>query len=187
MFRARRRWCVLDDAAQSGPFARDPYVAANKPKSVLCMPLVNQGKLSGLLYLENNLTTNAFTPERLEVIRVLSSQAAISIDNARLYSDLRRNEEKYRTLFEDLRDAIFVMNIDASIVDVNQATLDLFGYSRDEMLNLGLADIGVPMEAVYRIPAHHAGTGIGARLRSTVDPQGRHGDGLPAHRHASPR
>jgi PAS domain S-box-containing protein len=138
---------VLDDAARAGPFVRDPYVQANRPKSVLCMPLMNQGKLTGLLYLENNLTTNAFTPERLEVIGVLSSQAAISIDNARLYSDLGRNEEKYRTLFEDSRDAIFVMNIDATIVDINQATLDLFGYTREEMLTLGLADIGVPQEA----------------------------------------
>ena len=137
---------VLDDAAQGGQFIRDPYVIAKKPKSVLCMPLVNQGKLSGLLYLENNLTTEAFTSDRLEVIRVLSSQAAISIDNARLYTDLRSNEEKYRTLFEDSRDAIFVMTTDAAIVDINQATLDLFGYTREEMLKLGLADIGVNQE-----------------------------------------
>ena len=145
---------VLDDAAQSRQFGRDPYILAHKPKSVLCMPLLNQGKLTGLLYLENNLTTNAFTPERLEVIRLLSSQAAISIDNARLYSDLERNEEKYRTLFEDSRDAIFVMTTDAVIVDINQATLDLFGYTRPEMLKLTLKDIGVgpeQFEAFQRI------------------------------------
>jgi PAS domain S-box-containing protein len=145
---------VLDDAAQSRQFGRDPYILAHKPRSVLCMPLLNQGKLTGLLYLENNLTTNAFTPERLEVIRLLSSQAAISIDNARLYSDLERNEEKYRTLFEDSRDAIFVMTTDAVIVDINQATLDLFGYTRPEMLNLTLKDIGVgpeQFEAFQRI------------------------------------
>jgi PAS domain S-box-containing protein len=134
---------VLDDATHSGQFTRDPYILEKRPKSILCIPLLNQGKLTGLLYLENNLTTNAFTPERLEVIRMLSAQAAISIDNARLYSDLGRNEEKYRTLFEDSRDAIFVMTIDAIIVDVNQATLDLFGYTRDKMLTLTLKDIGV--------------------------------------------
>jgi PAS domain S-box-containing protein len=134
---------VLDDAAQSRQLGRDPYILSHKPKSVLCIPLLNQGKLTGLLYLENNLTTNAFTPERLEVIRLLSAQAAISIDNARLYSDLERNEEKYRTLFEDSRDAIFVMTTDAIIVDINQATLDLFGYTRAEMLKLTLKDIGV--------------------------------------------
>jgi PAS domain S-box-containing protein len=134
---------VLDDAAQNRQFARDPYISLDKPKSVLCIPLLNQGKLSGLLYLENNLTTNAFTPERLEVIRLLSAQAAISIDNARLYSDLERNEEKYRTLFEDSRDAIFVITTEGDIVDVNQATLALFGYTREELLALSLSDIGV--------------------------------------------
>ncbi len=137
---------VLDDAAQSGQFARDPYIIANQPKSILCVPMLNQGKLSGLLYLENNLTTNAFTPERLEVLRVLASQAAISFDNARLYAGLRQNEEKYRTLFENSRDAIFVITVGAEIVDVNQATLDLFGYTRDELLKLGMADIGVTGE-----------------------------------------
>ena len=137
---------VLDDASQSRQFGRDPYILAHKPKSVLCMPLLNQGKLTGVLYLENNLTTNAFTPERLEVIRVLSSQAAISIDNARLYSDLEQNEERYRTLFEDSRDAIFVMTPDAKILDINQATLDLFGYRREEMLAAGLSDIGVQLD-----------------------------------------
>ena len=149
---------VLDDASQSRQFGRDPYILAQKPKSVLCMPLLNQGKLTGVLYLENNLTTNAFTPERLEVIRVLSSQAAISIDNARLYSDLEQNEEKYRTLFEDSRDAIFVMTPDAKILDINQATLDLFGYRREEMLSAGLSDIGVQIDqfaAFQRIINEH--------------------------------
>jgi PAS domain S-box-containing protein len=137
---------VLDDAAQSRQFARDAYISRHRPKSALCIPLLNQGKLSGLLYLENNLTPNAFTPEHLEVIRLLSAQAAISIDNARLYSDLERNEEKYRTLFEDSRDAIFVITIEGTIVDVNRATLDLFGYTREELLALKLSDIGVQAE-----------------------------------------
>ncbi len=149
---------VLDDAAQNGQFVRDPYILASRPKSILCLPLMNQGKLTGLLYLENNLTTNAFTPERLEVIRVLASQAAISIDNARLYSDLERNEEKYRTLFEDSRDAIFLMTIDGKILDINQATLDLFGYRREEMLKVGLSDIGIQVDqfaAFQRIIYEH--------------------------------
>ncbi|MBH8575516.1 AAA family ATPase [Nostocaceae cyanobacterium CENA369] len=71
-----------------GIFAKDPYIVERKPKSLLCTPLVHQGKLSGILYLENNLTTEAFTSDRLEVLKLLSSQAAISIENARLYSDL---------------------------------------------------------------------------------------------------
>ncbi|MBW4564361.1 MAG: AAA family ATPase [Mojavia pulchra JT2-VF2] len=79
---------LLSDTDHEMIFATDPYIVIHKPKSVLCTPLLHQGKLSGILYLENNLTTEAFTPGRLEILKLLSSQAAISIENARLYSDL---------------------------------------------------------------------------------------------------
>ncbi|MBD1914757.1 MULTISPECIES: hybrid sensor histidine kinase/response regulator [Cyanophyceae] len=86
---------VLSDATAEGLFATDPYILAQQPKSVLCAPLLHQGKLTGLLYLENNLTPGAFTQDRLEVLQLLAAQAAISIENARLYADL---EEANRTL-----------------------------------------------------------------------------------------
>jgi len=70
------------------PTLNDSYLLQYQPKSVLCTPIINQGKLFGILYLENNLATGAFTPERLEVLNILSSQAAISIENARLYKSL---------------------------------------------------------------------------------------------------
>ncbi|WP_445630176.1 AAA family ATPase [Nostoc sp. DSM 114167] len=80
---------VLSNATSEGTFTTDTYIATHKPKSVLCTPLIHQGKLSGILYLENNLTISAFTSDRLEVLQLLSSQAAISIENARLYKDLK--------------------------------------------------------------------------------------------------
>jgi signal transduction histidine kinase/CheY-like chemotaxis protein len=86
---------VLNDATGEESFTTDSYIINRKPKSILCMPIVHQGKVIGILYLENNLTIGAFTPERLEVLQLLSSQAAISIQNARLYNDL---EEYNRTL-----------------------------------------------------------------------------------------
>jgi predicted ATPase/signal transduction histidine kinase/DNA-binding NarL/FixJ family response regulator/tRNA A-37 threonylcarbamoyl transferase component Bud32 len=79
---------VLSDATSEGIFTADPYITKNQPKSILCTPIIHQGKLTGLLYLENNLTTGAFTPDRLEVLKILSSQAAISLENARLYTNL---------------------------------------------------------------------------------------------------
>ncbi|MFQ4144871.1 AAA family ATPase [Chlorogloeopsis sp. ULAP02] len=79
---------VLNNATEEEQFIRDPYIVATQPKSILCTPLLNQGKLSGILYLENNLTTGAFTSDRIEVLRILSAQAAISIENARLYGQL---------------------------------------------------------------------------------------------------
>lgn len=86
---------VLRDASREELFASDPYILTQAPKSVLCTPILHQGKLTGMLYLENNLTPGAFTPERLEVLQLLAAQAAISIENARLYADL---EEANRTL-----------------------------------------------------------------------------------------
>ena len=76
---------VLADAARQGLFTQDPYIVRQRPKSVLCTPLTNQGKLTGLLYLENYLTADAFTTERVNVLNLLSGQIAISLENARLY------------------------------------------------------------------------------------------------------
>jgi class 3 adenylate cyclase len=77
---------VLNEATREGLFTQDPYIIQSQPKSILCAPLINQGKLNGILYLENALTSGAFTPDRLEVLNLLSAQAAISIENARLYT-----------------------------------------------------------------------------------------------------
>lgn len=79
---------VLHDATRQGRFTADPYVVAHRPKSVLCTPILHQGRVSGVLYLENNLSEGTFTSDRLGVLRVLASQAAISIENATLYASL---------------------------------------------------------------------------------------------------
>ena len=83
-----RESVVLGDAANAGQFRSDPYVSQVRPKSILCLPVVEQQKLVGILYLENNLVANAFTPERCKVLELLASQAAISLENARLYDTL---------------------------------------------------------------------------------------------------
>jgi predicted ATPase/GAF domain-containing protein len=80
---------VLNAAAKEGNFTADAYIRKQQPKSVLCAPLLNQSKLVGVLYLENNLTAGAFTPDRLEVLSLLAAQAAISIENAKLYARVR--------------------------------------------------------------------------------------------------
>jgi signal transduction histidine kinase/DNA-binding NarL/FixJ family response regulator len=78
---------VLNDAVHDSTYSSQ-YIAANRPKSLLCLPIVHKGKLLGLLYLENSLTANAFTQDRLELLHVLAAQAAISMENASLYTDL---------------------------------------------------------------------------------------------------
>ena len=84
---------VLSDATNEGVFTKESYIVKHQPKSVLCTPIINQGKLIGILYLENNLTVGAFASERLAVLKVLSSQAAISIENALLYHTLEAKVE----------------------------------------------------------------------------------------------
>ena len=97
---------VLNDATHEGKFTNDTYIQAHQPKSILCVPLINQGKVVSIVYLENNLTTGAFTPERLEVLKLLSFQAAISIENAKLYTEVRENETRLAKLNQDLEQAL---------------------------------------------------------------------------------
>ena len=90
---------VLEDATASRQFSRDAYIQSRKPKSVLCAPLMNQGVLTGIIYLENNLTAGAFSPNRLEIVKMISGQAAVSIEKARLYENMEMLvEERTREL-----------------------------------------------------------------------------------------
>jgi predicted ATPase/signal transduction histidine kinase len=89
----RTRECVvLDDASVRNLYSEDEYVRQKRARSVLCLPIVKQTKLVGVLYMENNLTPRAFTSDRVAVLELLASQAAISLENANLYSDLQRSE-----------------------------------------------------------------------------------------------
>ncbi|HSE66278.1 MAG TPA: sigma 54-interacting transcriptional regulator, partial [Gemmatimonadales bacterium] len=85
---------VLADAAVEGLFTEDTYIAASRPRSILCTPVVNQGQLIGVLYLENNLASGVFTEERAQVLQILAVQAAIAIENARLFGEIRRLKDR---------------------------------------------------------------------------------------------
>nr|AEH57218.1 ser/thr kinase [Prochloron didemni P1-Palau] len=94
---------ILDNASSQGDYIKDGYIQMSQAKSILCIPLIYQTQISGILYLENNLTTKAFTSDRIELLNILSSQAAISIENSRLYQTLEqkveeRTEELSKTL-----------------------------------------------------------------------------------------
>src|SRR6202166_3150250 len=91
IIRTRER-VVLDDASAGNLYSEDEYVRQKRPRSVLCLPIIKQTKLVGALYLENNLTPCAFTSDRVAVLELLASQAAISLENASLYCDLKRSE-----------------------------------------------------------------------------------------------
>jgi predicted ATPase/transcriptional regulator with GAF, ATPase, and Fis domain len=100
--RTTRQSVVLGDAAADERFIEDRYIATVHPRSILCVPAVQQGKLEGILYLENNLAPDAFTADRIQVLEVLSSQAAISLENARLYQEMREEAAERRRAEEML-------------------------------------------------------------------------------------
>jgi predicted ATPase/class 3 adenylate cyclase len=91
-----KRPVILHNAAQAGDFARDTYLRARNPRSVLCIPLEHHGKFDGAIYMENNLTAGVFTEDRIEVIKLLAAQVSISIENAILYDDQVRLIEAQR-------------------------------------------------------------------------------------------
>jgi predicted ATPase/serine phosphatase RsbU (regulator of sigma subunit) len=101
---------VINDATVEMTFAADPYIIEHQPKSVLCTPILNQGQLTGLLYLENNLATGAFTPDRLEVLAILSSQAAVSLENALLYQTLEQKVAERTAQLAQANEEITALN-----------------------------------------------------------------------------
>src|SRR6516162_1313200 len=142
---------LLDDAAADNPFSADTYVRQQHARSILCLPLVNQAKLIGLLYLENNLTSNVFTPTRIAVLKLLASQAAISLENARLYRALEEREAKIRRLVDANIVGILIFNLEGEITEANEAFLQMVGYSREDLLSgrLRWTDL-TPAEWRYR-------------------------------------
>jgi PAS domain S-box-containing protein len=124
---------ILDDAAAQPPFAADPYISQRQARSILCLPLTTQAKLVGVLYLENNLTPCVFAPGRIAVLKLLASQAAIALENARLYHELAERETKIRHLVDANIIGIVIYDFEGGIIEANDAFLDMLGYSREEL------------------------------------------------------
>jgi PAS domain S-box-containing protein len=139
-----RETVILDDALSKNPFSADPYIVERRARSILCLPLINQGKLNGLLYLENNLTPRVFTRERITVLKVLASQAAISLENARLYhaiisaqDALRESERNLRSAIDGIPGLVAVLAPSGEIDAVNRKLVQYCGQSLEELKNWG--------------------------------------------------
>jgi PAS domain S-box-containing protein len=134
-----------DDVANL--FTEDEYISQQRPRSILCLPLVKQAKLMGALYLENNLAPRVFTPRRLAMLELLASQAAISLDHARLYADLiqenndrrkaeealRASEERWGMLAENSSAGIAVIAPSGRFIAANVALQKMLGYTEPEL------------------------------------------------------
>ncbi len=132
---------ILDDASIQNPFSADEYIRQKRARSVLCLPLVKQARLIGVIYLENNLASHVFTPARISVLNLLSSQAAISLENARLYGELTTSEERWRNLFENVPVGVNLVGSQRRYVAANPAFLRMTGYSEEELYRLTPVEI----------------------------------------------
>ena len=124
---------ILDDAALESAFAGDPFIRAHRPRSVLCLPLAKQGRLVGVLYLENNLASGVFAPARIAILKLIASQAAIAVENTRLYRELAQRQARIRRLVDSNIVGIFFWKLDGRILEANDAFLSVVGYDRADL------------------------------------------------------
>ncbi|MEH2024063.1 AAA family ATPase [Nostoc sp.] len=137
---------ILNDATREGNFINEPYIQHYQPQSILCLPLLNQNRLVGVLYLENRLAAGAFTPERVsfpaggcangdatrsQVLNLLSTQAAIAIENAKLYSKLRTSESQMTQFLEAIPVGIGIIDATGRPYYVNLRGIELMGKGVD--------------------------------------------------------
>jgi PAS domain S-box-containing protein len=166
--RRSRERVLIDDASQPGPFASDRELAARGAISVLCLPILHQSELIAVLYLENRLVTSAFSADRVAMLELLAAQAAISLQNARLYSEARRENAERRQAEAALRESqallqgivdhapasIYVKDLEARYLLVNRqlaetlglAPAAILGKTDRELFSPQVADVSVTLD-----------------------------------------
>lgn len=130
---------VMDDASQTPLGMSDPYLVTHQPKSILCTPILSRGKLIAILYLENALTSGAFTSDRLEILQLLTQQAAISLENAQLYQQL---EQKVQQRTQELQEKNHLLS--ATLEELKQTQAQLI--QSEKMSSLGQLVAGIAHE-----------------------------------------
>lgn len=133
---------VLGNATTHPLFGREAYVVAQRPRSLLCMPIAYHGELTAVLYLEHRQGRDIFDHRRLETLRILAAQAAISIENAKLYESLQQSEAAYRSLFENAIEGIFRVAQTGRCISANPALAQMLGYATAEEFLANVVDVG---------------------------------------------
>ena len=185
---------VLDDALADERFAGDPYIARVRPRSIACLAMTHQGRGKGVLYLENNAASAAFTSRRLELLELLASQAVISLDNARLFDALREREAQWRALVSSAPDFIMIVDREHRIEYINKLA---YGLELDQVVGARVEDLmtvetraqaSAELDRVFETGDHgsfeSALDGLGgphqltARLGPILGEGGGHGEGV---------
>ena len=163
---------LLHDASSANQFSADEYIHQHRARSVLCMPLLKQTRLIGVLYLENNLALHVFTHARMAVLKLVASEAAISLENTRLYNELQEREGRVRRLVDASLDAIITIDEKSLVVEWSRAAEKMFGYSQDQAVGRDMAELIIPPRLR---DAHHQGiqrfheTGEGPFLSKPIE------------------
>jgi PAS domain S-box-containing protein len=126
---------LLYDASSEQEFSADEYIRRHHARSILCLPLLKESRLVGVLYLENNLVSHVFTPNRMAVLKLLASEAAISLENIRLYGELQERDAKIRRLVDSNIIGIFTWSTDGLILEANDAFLEMVEQDRDDLVS----------------------------------------------------
>ena len=124
---------AIHDASQENQFPDDDYIHQHHARSILCLPLLKQTRLVGVLYLENNLAAHVFSPAKMSILTLVASETAISLENMRLYEELQDREAKIRRLIDSNIVGIFNWDLDGRILDANDAFLRIVGYEREDL------------------------------------------------------
>jgi len=171
---------LLHDALAANPFSADEYLRTHHPRSILCLPLLKQPGLIGVIYLENTLTSIALAPARIAVIKLLATEAAMSLENLHLHSDLQERDTKTRRIIDSALDAVLSIDERGRVTEWNVQAEALFGWKRDEALGRILSELFIPeryRDAHEKGLKHFLNTGEGPLLNRRIEITALHRDG----------
>ncbi|WP_247887213.1 AAA family ATPase [Azospirillum sp. SYSU D00513] len=172
-----RETVIVDDTRADGPFAADPYFRDSEARSILCMPLLRQARVVGLLHLENALATHAFTPSRVTVLTLLGSQAATSLETATLEERGALLREVHHRVKNNLQLVTSLLNLQANRIS-DKAVAALFADSRDRVRSMALVHENLYRLGNYaRVPMRaHLESVCAHLIRAYAQQEGQQGD-----------
>ncbi|MBP0048311.1 AAA family ATPase [Marinobacterium sp. AK62] len=132
---------VLGNAVEHQMFQHDPYIRQHQPRSLLAIPILYHGDLTAILYLEHSESRDVFNRNRLKTLHILAAQAAISIENAKLYQSLEQSEREYRSLFENASEGIFRIDKRGRFISANPSLIQLLGYDSQDHFYEQVTDV----------------------------------------------
>jgi PAS domain S-box-containing protein len=181
---------IQGDAREDELFMNDPYIKERGIRSLLCAPIIHQGQIKGVIYLENNLTSGVFTEGRVEIVTLVASQAAISLENARLYqtlladierrkkveAELRSSEQMATSLLDALRDSLVLIDTDGVVLSLNTTTARRLNMKHERILGARLWDLYTTELAERRLRLVETAVRTVRAVREVEEHEGRISD-----------